>query len=147
MAGHGNTIPKDPQQRRRRNADPVATTYVSEDGQLRGPALPLNRDWPVETKAWWTSWRASAQSQTFTKSDWDFLLDTALLHAALWQGNLTAATELRLRLSKFGATPEDRARLRMHVRGPEADEPAKPDQAPGGRGRYGHLRAVEPPSA
>jgi len=120
MAGHGNTIPKDPEQRRRRNAEPVATTVVSEDGQLRGPSLPKSRRWPAQTQAWWTTWRVCAQSQTFTKSDWDFLLDSAILHAALWEGHLAAATELRLRVAKFGATPEDRARLRMQVQPPEA---------------------------
>jgi hypothetical protein len=59
-------------------------------------------------------WRRSAQAETFTESDWSFLLDTALMHHAMWsKGQWTLAAEVRLRVAKFGATPEDRARLRM----------------------------------
>jgi hypothetical protein len=145
VAGRG-PAPKDPATRRRRNVDPVPTTVVSEDGKLRGPELPGGFPWPEQTRSWWGTWRSSAQSQTFTASDWDFLLDTALLHAQLWSGNHAAATELRLRVAKFGATPEDRARLRMHVRhgepAPQPDQgPAELAEAPASR--YGHLRSVK----
>lgn len=72
-------------------------------------------DWPPVTLVWWRTWRESAQAQTFTETDWSFLVDTAVLHAAFWGGDRSAAAELRLRVAKFGATPEDRARLRMEV--------------------------------
>jgi hypothetical protein len=51
----------------------------------------------------------------FTETDWSFLIDTAVLHAEYWLGDLGVAGELRLRVAKFGATPEDRARLRIAV--------------------------------
>lgn len=137
MAGRG-PAPKDPAQRRRRNADPVPTTVLSDDGRVRGPELPSGYDWPAQTRRWWETWRASPQAQTLTDTDWDFLLDTALLHAELWSGNGQVASELRLRVAKFGATPEDRARLRMQVGEPEG-KPAEKKPA-----RYGHLRAVKP---
>jgi hypothetical protein len=136
VAGRG-PAPKDPSTRRRRNADPVPTTVVVADGQLRGPDLPDGYDWPAQTRRWWETWRSSPQSQALTETDWDFLLDTALLHAELWAGNGSVAAELRLRVAKFGATPEDRARLRMQVTEPTA--PEKPKTS-----RYGHLRAVKP---
>lgn len=136
MAGRG-PAPKDPSTRRRRNADPVPTTVVAPDDELRGPELPSGFDWPAPTRRWWETWRRSAQAQTMTDTDWDFLLDTALLHAELWAGNGAVAAELRLRVAKFGATPEDRARLRLQI-----GEPEKKPEKTSGKGRYGHLRAV-----
>jgi hypothetical protein len=65
-------------------------------------------------------WAESPLSATFGQTDWDFLLDTAILHASYWSGDMGAAAELRIRVAKFGATPEDRARLRIQFA--EADE-------------------------
>ena len=125
MAGRGPAA-KDPSQRRRRNVDPVPSLVVSPDELTRGPELPGSYDWPAPTREWWETWRSSPQAQTFTDTDWGFLLDTALLHAELWAGNAAVASELRLRVAKFGATPEDRARLRLSIEAP--DVPAKPVQ-------------------
>lgn len=149
MAGQG-PAPKDPATRRRRNAPPVPTTVVVADDELRGPylpdgVLPAGEAWHQRTRDWWATWRRSAQAQTFGATDWDFLLDTALMHHTMWsKGRWEFAGELRLRVAKFGATPEDRARLRMQVQGAEPPKPAE-DSTPAG-GRYGHLRAVSPPA-
>jgi hypothetical protein len=113
MAGRG-PAPKDPAARRRRNAT-GEQTKVAADGETRGPALPETHDWPPATLAWWETWRSSAQAKTFTDTDWSFLLDTAVLHAEFWLGDRSVAAELRLRAAKFGATPEDRARLKLEV--------------------------------
>jgi hypothetical protein len=44
------------------------------------------------------------------------LLDTAVLHHLMWsEGQTQFASEIRLRVSKFGATPEDRSRSRIEV--------------------------------
>jgi hypothetical protein len=142
MAGHG-PAPKDPATRRRRNVVPPPTVIEADD-ELRGPDLPIDvlpnhEQWHQRTRDWWRTWRTSAQAQTFTATDWDFLLDTALMHHTMWsQGRWEFASELRLRAAKFGATPEDRMRLRLQVTAPasKAEEP-KP------AGRYQHLRAVE----
>jgi hypothetical protein len=112
---------------------------VAADGELRGPELPdcLEAGWPAPTRSWWETWRGSAQASTFTATDWDFLLDTALLHARFWMGDQSVAAELRLRVAKFGATPEDRMRLRLSIGEPEkADVPKVRSE------RYQHLRAV-----
>lgn len=125
MAGRG-PAPKDPAERRRRNAEPTLTVVTASDEPM-GPTLPANIDWPDQTMDWWDTWRTSAQASTFTATDWAFLLDTAVLHMAFWDGDRSAASELRLRVAKFGATPEDRARLRISVGKPEtpAKTPAK----------------------
>lgn len=118
MAGRG-PAPKDSSERRRRNL-PDELTIVAADGETHGPDLPDSYDWPAETRAWWGTWRTSAQASAFTETDWSFLLDTAVLHAEFWGGDRSLAAELRLRAAKFGATPEDRARLKIEVGQPGA---------------------------
>jgi hypothetical protein len=54
-------------------------------------------------------------AQTFTEADWDFLLDTALLHSEMWNGETKLAAEIRLRVSAFGSTPEARLRLKLKI--------------------------------
>ena len=100
-------------------------TRVADDGQLRGPELP-EMTWHPRTAAWWDTWRRSPMSQTFTATDWDFLLDTALLHNELWAGNPGVAAELRLRVAKFGASPEDRLRLKVEISDEVAETKAEP---------------------
>ena len=115
MAGRG-PAPKDPSKRVRRNADPKPSTTVVPDDVVRGPELPVTVEWHAQTLAWWETWRRSPVAQAMTATDWDFLMDTAILHSLFWSGVASAAPELRLRVAKFGATPEDRARLRLAVR-------------------------------
>lgn len=122
MAGRG-PAPKPSDQVRRRN-ERAPMTVLTVDGKEYGPDLPDTHEWPAATLAWWETWRKSAQAQKFTDTDWAFLLDTAVLHADFWLGDRSVAAELRLRAAKFGATPEDRARLKLEVGDP--DKPAPP---------------------
>lgn len=83
------------------------------------------------------------EAEQFTESGWQFLADTALMHSAMWaKGQWTLAAEVRLRVAEFGATPEDRARLRMVFAdaGAKDERRRKPTQA--ARDRYGPLSAV-----
>ena len=114
---------------------------MAADGQVHGPELPDTYDWPEPTLTWWDTWRKSPQAQAFTDTDWSFLLDTALLHARFWGGEAGQASELRLRVAKFGATPEDRARLRLSIGEPEK---AADSKSAAGKSRYEHLKAVRP---
>jgi hypothetical protein len=123
MAGRG-PAPKDPATLRRRNkTEPLKV--LQGDAVTRGSDLPDDFDWPDATRSWWQTWRESPQAATFTDTDWSFLLDTAVLHAEFWLGNRTLAGELRLRAAKFGATPEDRARLKLEIGEPPAAEGPK----------------------
>lgn len=143
MGGNGPP-PKPVGKRARRNGDPVPQTVLRWE-QAEPPELPdfhIERDgelvefeWPARTREWWQMWIDSPQAEHFGSSDWQFLLDTALIHAQVWKGNLSAASELRLRVAAFGATPADRARLRMVF--------AEADDADGGRGRSGGTSARE----
>jgi hypothetical protein len=123
VAGRGPT-PKTPSERRRRN-EPDPLSIVTPDGLEHGPELPDSIDWPDATRAWWMTWRTCAQAASFTETDWSFLLDTAVLHMEFWDGNHAVAAELRLRAAKFGATPEDRARLKISVGEPSTPSPVR----------------------
>lgn len=150
MAGNG---PPPSARKVRRNKEAIPQTVLRFE-RAEAPELPdfrIERGdelvefvWPERTREWWAMWQASPQAEHFGSTDWDYLLDTALIHARLWRGDLSAASELRLRVAAFGATPADRARLRMVF--------AEADDADGGRGssgggqsaraRYGNLRMM-----
>ena len=105
-------------------------------------------NWPTITKRWWKMWGESPLSAEYTETDWAFLMDTAYLHALYWKGDFKVAAELRLRVAKFGATPEDRARLRIQFAvadgleddGPSAEAVPVSSRA---RGRKTVLKAVQ----
>lgn len=146
MAGRG-PAPKDPQRRARANRDPVPATILRfEHGEQ--PALPGGAsNWPKRTLDWWSVWGNSPQAELFTATDWEFLLETALLHAKFWAGDMSVAAELRLRVSKFGATPEDRARLRMQFAQADEADGRRPEGVKSSRERRGVLRALPDPKA
>lgn len=114
MAGRGPAPKPVLQRESRTQARNDAATKLTADGDLRGPELPEG-PWHPRTVEWWDTWRRSAQAQVMTPTDWDVLMETALLHTELWNGDTKAAAELRLRVAKFGATVEDRLRLKMQV--------------------------------
>lgn len=132
MAGRG-MAPKATRSRARDSkARDSEMRSVEDDGELRGPPLPEGvlpdgEDWHPRTRQWWDTWRRSPQAQTFIDTDWDFLLDTALLHAIMWsRGRWEFASEVRLRAAKYGATPEDRMRLKLKIETPaDKTEPAE----------------------
>lgn len=152
MAGRG-PAPKDPSKRARRNAEPFSMRVITADPTSQ-PDLPVlylpgvdgkkkRFAWPEATKRWWRMWGDSPLASEFTANDWSELLDTALLHAQFWSGDTKVAGELRLRVAKFGATPEDRARLRIQfAAADEADEKRTKPQGSSARARRGPLKAV-----
>lgn len=144
MAGRG-PAPKAEHARERDTARRNADQTLPDDGVIRGPELPadvLGEPWHPQTLRWWNTWRSSPQAQTFLQTDWDFLLDTALMHHTMWaKGRWEFAAELRLRAAKFGATPEDRARLRMKVTDP--DKPATSSKEAPKSTNYAHLRVAK----
>lgn len=159
MAGRG-PAPKDPNRRARKNADPVALRVIHAE-PIEQPALPdfdvqvevdgeltsRSFEWPARTREWWRMWGESPLSADYTQTDWDFLLDTARLHAAFWSGDMKQAPELRLRVAKFGATPEDRARLRIQFAAADEADEKRAHTRGSSRARRGPLKAAEPDAA
>lgn len=140
MAGRG--LP--PAESRSRARDNVVRDTIKSDGTLGGfdlrdlpeEFLPIARkeDWPDEntpvremwhpaTLRWWDNFRSSPQATRMTTDvDWDYLLDTALMHHVSWQSggkNSERFAEIRIRVANFGATYADRLRLRLEVEVPE----------------------------
>lgn len=144
MAGRG-PAPKPADKRARRNKAPEMT--VIEVAPVEPPNLPEGQ-WCEATRAWWEMWQRSPLAPSFSEMDWAFLLDTALLHQQLWAlGDTRVLPELRLRVAKFGATPEDRARLRVQfaqadVSESQAERVAGEKRAHGSRARARAVRAV-----
>jgi hypothetical protein len=115
MAGRG-PAPKDPSRRVRHGGKGQPDWTVLQFESAAPPDLPDDHDWPLQTRKWWVTWVHSPQADLMGQSDWQFLLDTAKIHAEFWAGNLSVGAELRLRVAKFGATVEDRASVADHVR-------------------------------
>lgn len=138
MAGNGPP-PKDERQRER---DRPVRENVKSDGKLGGFPLPddvlppikidgkvqrdvdgeiMREEWHTATQRWWQNWRESPQAtRMLTGPDWDYLLDTALLHHVMWNSpnNSERAAEIRLRVATFGATYADRLRLKLEIEMP-----------------------------
>lgn len=134
MPGRG----KAPQPTRSRKRDAAARdaeiTGVVDTGELHGTplpegVLPAGEAWHPQTLALWQALRQSPLLADEPPLGWQFLIDTALMHHTMWtKGRWEFASEVRLRVAKFGATPEDRMRLKVKVTKPTGDGPV---QAPG----------------
>lgn len=149
MAGRGPQ-PKDPSRRARTNRGPELRVIAAEPvAQPPLPTFEIETDgaltefvWPARTREWWQMWADSPLSTEFTSTDWSELLDTALIHAKFWSGSTSVAGELRLRVAKFGATPEDRARLRITFAQADQIEGKAAAPAPTSRAAYGPLKVA-----
>ncbi|MGF3056158.1 hypothetical protein [Microbacterium sp. YY-01] len=130
MAGVGPA----PKENRSRKRDTPTREIIKSDGKLGGFPLPDDvlpvdpetgdrEEWHPATVRFWENWRASPQaSKMVTAPDWDYMLDTALMHHIAWSSggrNSERFAEIRLRVATFGATPADRLRLRLEVEVPE----------------------------
>lgn len=128
MAGRG-PVGKPEHVRQRNDAE---FEKFAETGELFGSplpdgVLPNDEQWHPQTVALWDSLRRSPLLKDEPELGWQFLIDTALMHHTMWlKGKWEFASEVRLRVAKFGATPEDRMRLKIKVqtlpRGPVQDE-------------------------
>lgn len=125
MAGNG-PLPKDPSQRRRRNADAVSTTVLPATGpDGPTPELPGGHDYDSRTLVWYETWRNSPQAVTFLATDWQRLHMLAELVQQYWEEpRKDLLAEVRLNEASLGGTAADRMRLRWTVAEPE-DEGAR----------------------
>lgn len=96
--------------------------FVRSDGRIGGyelpeGVLPDGEEWHPITARWWNHWRRSPQAaRMVSEPDWDFLLDTALIHHTMWKnGRWEFASEVRMRVAQFGATPAARRALKQEI--------------------------------
>jgi hypothetical protein len=83
------------------------------DEPYRGPKPRLPKGLPPETRQWWRAVASMPHCSLWTETDWQFALDTALVHAAFIAGDLKQAGELRSRSKVLGMTLEARRDLRI----------------------------------
>lgn len=98
--------------------------------------------WHPATIRWWDRWSSSELAKDWTFMDWsEFEACAVLHHEFMKKRTFTLASEIRLRMEKFGATPADRARLRIvFADAEEKDE--KRSRTPAAN-PYSGLRAVD----
>ncbi|MFF4557176.1 hypothetical protein [Streptomyces sp. NPDC001422] len=119
--------PKPKENAVRRNVHKHAQQLAA--GATEGRALPPGLG--VQTtgaKRFWKTWATSPQAAKWAETDWAELEITVKLVDAFYLGDHKMAGEIRQRVSKWGATVEDRARLRMSIDG---DEDQDPDETAG----------------
>jgi len=127
MAGRGPA----PKGQRARDRDTPEFVELEVTTELYGHPLPEGilpdgESWHPQTLALWDSLREFPLMAGEPALGWAFLVDTALLHHAMWtNGKWELAGELRLRVAKYAATPEDRMRLKVKI-----ESPGKPAPAP-----------------
>lgn len=147
MAGRG-PAPKDPSRRARVNKDPIPARVVHVERatpqDLPDDLLPDGEVWHPATLRWWRRWCESPLAEDLPEVDWSELEACAVLHHQYMQKRSFAlAGELRLRMAKFGATPEDRARLRIQVAdADEKDEKRASKAGTSAKERYAKLRVL-----
>ena len=146
MAGRGpapgaNPNSKPDHERARRNKPSAPNLRIVDAVPAEQPPLP-DGNWHPQTLVWWSMWGESPLAPEFTANDWSELLDTAVIHSGFWGGDMKLAAELRQRVAKFGATPEDRARLRIQFAQADEADSKRPEKRAGGSRREG-LRLAE----
>lgn len=91
------------------------------------------------TRAWWRSWVTSPQAPLFTVTDWMRLRLLALLvDAYVREPTPSRLAEIRQTEAKYGATPEDRLRLRWRFKDagePDDDDLGVPEQPTSSRAK------------
>lgn len=128
-------VADDPRAAAEEQRDPAQRPPARPGADIRPPARPgTPRSLGISTsgaKRFWRTWATSPQSATWAGTDWAELEITTRLVDALYQGDLRHAGEVRQRTAKWGATTEDRARLRMSINDDQDQEQAEDaDQAP-----------------
>lgn len=81
-------------------------------------------------KRFWRTWSTAPQTAAWTVTEWAELELTTKLVDGLFLGDLKLAGEIRQRVAKWGATVEDRARLRMTFDKTDENESTVPSEAP-----------------
>jgi hypothetical protein len=66
------------------------------------PELPGDIEWPDSTREWWSAWGDDPRTEKCADVDWLYLLDGALLHAAIWSnGDFASIGNLRSHVKLF----------------------------------------------
>lgn len=94
---------------------PESRTVMTPRGELQ--QFPLES----RTHEWWAAVSTMPHCVLWTPSDWQFALDTAMVHADANHGKAAAMAELRQREKIMGTTVDSRRDLRIRYIDPEVD--------------------------
>jgi hypothetical protein len=114
----------------------AARRNVHEHAQELAPVARPGRELPRAlgvtsggAKRFWKVWSTAPQTATWVETDWAELEITCKLVDEFFKGDTKLAGEIRQRVAKWGATVEDRNRLRMKL---EDSENEPDNEAPAG---------------
>lgn len=96
---------------------PLTRTYVNPKGEIQ--EVPIEN----RTRYWWEAVTKMPHCILWQPSDWQFALDTAMVHASASHGSISAMGELRQRERIMGTTVDARRDLRIRYIDPQLDEP------------------------
>lgn len=106
----------------------VNTPYSGPKPDLPKSRMIMNpkgelQEFPLETRTfeWWDAISTMPHCILWTKSDWQFAVDTAMVHADAAHGKTTAMAELRQREKIMGTTVDARRDLRIRYIDQEAE--------------------------
>lgn len=72
------------------------------------PTLSNDTEWPRETIEWYEAWRGNPVTDTWDARQWEYLKDTAIVHALIYGANNYAVLpELQHRLQFMGLSFDD----------------------------------------
>ncbi|MFI0553413.1 phage terminase small subunit [Streptomyces scabiei] len=113
--------PKPKENAVRRNKHEHAQTLSSSttEGRALPPGLGIKT---AGARRFWRTWATSPQAAKWAETDWAELEITVKLVDAFYAGDTKLAGEIRQRVAKWGATVEDRARLRMSIEDEDQDQ-------------------------
>jgi hypothetical protein len=95
---------------------PLSRTYINPKGEVQ--EVPIEK----RTRDWFEAITKMPHCVLWHPSDWQFCLDTAMVHASASHGSVTAMAELRQREKIMGTTVEARRDLRIRYVDPQVLE-------------------------
>ncbi|WP_435270918.1 hypothetical protein [Streptomyces sp. 1222.5] len=111
--------PKENAQRRNKHEHAQTLSGAATEGRALPPGLGIKS---AGAKRFWKTWATSPQATQWAETDWAELEITTRLVDGFYQGDMKLASEIRQRVAKWGATTEDRARLRMSIEDDAQDQ-------------------------
>lgn len=96
----------------RHRVPPVHEWIDVQEVPYSGPVPSIGRV-PARTRRWWSVVTKMPHCVMWDDADWQFAVDTALVHAAFSKGDMGRASELRLRERLMGTTWDARRDLRI----------------------------------
>jgi hypothetical protein len=118
--------PKDNAVRRNKHEHAQQLANSATEGRALPAGLGIKT---AGARRFWKTWATSPQAAKWAETDWAELEITVKLVDAFFQGDVKLAGEIRQRSAKWGATTEDRARLRMSIEDHEDQDETAGEEA------------------